>query len=141
MPADSHASAHISEIAPIIESPPGEEQWLPVRHFFGVRAFGVNAWVAREAGDRVIEEHDEVSGGAADHEELYLVTEGHATFVVDGETIDAPRGTFVHVGDPRVRRSAAGRDAGTTVLAIGAAPGVAFQVSPWERRQVESARG
>ena len=139
MPTSGHASAHISEISPITESAPGEEQWLPVRHFFGVRAFGVNAWVAREAGDLVIEDHDEVSGGAADHEELYLVIGGHAEFVVDGETIDAPRGTFVHVREPRLRRSATGREAGTTVLAIGAAPGVAFQVSPWERRHVEAA--
>lgn len=131
-------TAHLSEIEPILEPEAGLEEWLPVRHRLGVSAFGVNAWVAREAGDRVIEEHDEVnSSGAADHEELYLVLEGHAAFTVDGEEIDAPRGTLVFVRDPALVRTAVGREPGTTVLAVGAAPGEVFEVSPWERRHTE----
>ena len=42
----------------------------PVRHHFGIRAFGVNAWTAPKAGDRLIPEHDEVDDG---DEELYVV--------------------------------------------------------------------
>jgi tetratricopeptide (TPR) repeat protein len=30
-----------------------------VRHHFGISSFGVNAWTARNAGDRIINEHDE----------------------------------------------------------------------------------
>lgn len=122
-------TAHVSELEPLVDADPGDELWLPVRHQLGVRAFGVNAWVAREAGDRVIEEHDE-----DEHEELYFVASGHAVFTVEGETVDAPAGTFVFVPAEGITRTAIGREAGTTVLAIGAQPGRAFNVSDWELR-------
>ena len=57
---------------------------------------------------------------------------GNATFTLDGETFDAPAGTIVHVPDPAVKRGAVGTR-GTTILAVGAKPGVAFTPSPWER--------
>jgi hypothetical protein len=59
--------AHLDEIEPVVEADPGEQELRPVRHHLGVAAFGVNAWVAREAGDLVIEEHTE-----DEHEELYI---------------------------------------------------------------------
>jgi hypothetical protein len=131
------AWAQLDEIAPVVQPDPGEPEWRPVRHHFGIRAFGVNAWVAREAGDLVIEEHDERGDGStAEHEELYLVVEGRARFTVAGETLDAPAGTLVYVADPALVRKAVADTAGTTVLAIGAAPGVAFSVSPWEAKYV-----
>jgi hypothetical protein len=46
---------------------------LPVRHHPGIRAFGVNAWSARGAGDRIIYEHDE---SFQSNEELFLVLGG-----------------------------------------------------------------
>jgi mannose-6-phosphate isomerase-like protein (cupin superfamily) len=124
-------SVHLSEIEPTGEADPGEQEWLPVRHRLGIAAFGVNAWVAREAGDFVIEEHTE-----DEHEELYLVLSGRATFNVGGDSVDAPAGTFVHLPDPTVKRGAIGEEAGTTVLAIGATRGRPFEVSPWERRSL-----
>jgi cupin domain len=126
--------AHLDEIEPIAEPDPGEYVWKPVRHQLGISAFGVNAWVAREPGDRVIEEHAE-----SEHEELYLVVSGRATFTVDGETVDAPAGTLLHVRAPGVNRTGFGEEPGTTVLAIGAAPGKPFEVSPWEQRWVDRA--
>jgi len=57
----------------------------PVRHHFGITSFGVNAWTAAAAGERVLNEHDE----AGDSEELYLVHRGRATFELDGERVDA----------------------------------------------------
>jgi Cupin domain len=96
--------AHLDEIEPIAEPDPGEYVWKPVRHRLGIDAFGVNAWVAREPGDRVIEEHAE-----DEHEELYLVVSGRATFTVDGETVDAPAGTLLHVRAPGVNRTASAR--------------------------------
>src|SRR5262249_11779324 len=114
---------------------PLRDQWIPVRHHFGIGAFGVNAYLADESGV-VISEHTETWSG---HEELYLVVEGHATFTVDGEEIDAPAGTFVFVGVTSTRRSAVEKKAGTTVLAIGGRPGHAFEVTPledaWEENQ------
>jgi len=49
--------------------------WHPVRRTLGIRSFGTNAYTALNAGDRVVEEHDEVGAG---HEEVYLVPSGRA---------------------------------------------------------------
>ena len=102
--------------------------WVRVRKHLGVGAFGINAYRPRDDGE-IVGEHDEVQLG---HEELYAVIEGHASFTLDGEDVDAPAGTLVFVGDPGVKRRAVAREPQTTILAVGAARGVAFDVSPWE---------
>ncbi len=51
----------------------------------------VNAYSA-EAGEPVVEPHDETSAGAGAHEELYLVVSGAATFTVAGKALDTPLG-------------------------------------------------
>ncbi len=102
--------------------------WKPVRRTLGVTAFGINAYTAANAGDEVVEDHDETSLG---HEEIYAVVAGHATFTVDGEQLDAPAGTLVFLDDPKQQRSAIAKEPGTTVLAIGGVPGK-HDVSAWE---------
>jgi hypothetical protein len=83
----------------------------------------------------VIEEHDELgAAGTGRHQELYVVLTGRARFTLDGEERDAPAGTLVFIGEPDVVRGAVAAEPNTTVLAIGARPGVAFSVSPWEFR-------
>lgn len=94
-----------------------------------VRAFGVNAWTAHEAGSPVIPEHDELPSG---HEELYLVVAGAATFTVEGDEVDAPTGTIVFVRDPAARRGAVAREPATTVVTVGAKPGEAYRPRAWE---------
>jgi tetratricopeptide (TPR) repeat protein len=94
----------------------------------------VNAYSAAESGGRVIGEHDEVGPRGARHEELYFVSDGHATFTVDGDELDAPAGTFVFVRDPAAKRKAIAKEAGTTILAVGGTPGQAFTPSEWERQ-------
>ena len=85
---------------------------------------------ARAAGDRLINEHQEAEPDSS--EEFYVVITGHATFELDGETQNAPAGTFVDVR-PGVKRSASARDSGTTVIAIGGAPeGKPYTPSGWE---------
>jgi hypothetical protein len=42
----------------------GELRWLPLRQALGATAFGVNGYAAAEAGDELIEPHDETSSGA-----------------------------------------------------------------------------
>jgi mannose-6-phosphate isomerase-like protein (cupin superfamily) len=101
--------------------------WRPVRRRFDIRSFGVNAYTAAEAGQRVVEEHREQDG----HEELYVVLTGRATFTVEGEEHDAPAGTLVHC-PPGTLRSAFAAEPQTTVLGIGAKPGVVFEPSGWE---------
>ena len=66
---------------------------IPVREHLGIHAFGINAYTPGEDGT-LINEHDESGSG---QEELYIVLDGNATFEVDGETVDAPAGTFVFV--------------------------------------------
>ena len=60
--------------------------WRPVRRTLGVTGFGINAY-SGGPGQHLIEEHDEIGGGAGGHEELYVVLAGHARFTVDGEEI------------------------------------------------------
>jgi quercetin dioxygenase-like cupin family protein len=109
---------------------PGQARWHTIRRTLGVSSFGVNAWTATEDGGQIIGEHEEASGQA--HEELYVVVSGRATFTLDGEEVDAPAGTLVHVADPAVKRGATGEE-GTTILVVGAKPGEAFTPSTWER--------
>jgi mannose-6-phosphate isomerase-like protein (cupin superfamily) len=116
-----------------IPQQPQAPRWAAVRHHLGIEAFGVNAWTADVAGKDVISEHDELGTSAGKHEELYVVIGGRATFTVDGETIEAPEGTCVFVGDPAAKRKAVADEPETTVLAIGAKAGEAFKPSRWER--------
>jgi quercetin dioxygenase-like cupin family protein len=101
--------------------------WRPVRRHFGISSFGVNAYTATEAGQRLIEEHREQDG----HDELYVVLAGRATFTLEGKEHDAPAGTLVHC-PPGTLREAFAAQPGTTVLGIGAKPGEAYQASGWE---------
>jgi tetratricopeptide (TPR) repeat protein len=106
-------------------------RWKPVRRTLGIEAFGINAYTG-DAGEHVVEEHDEHRGGAGGHQEVYAVITGRATFTVAGDEIDAGPGTLVFVRDPAARRSAVAAADGTTVLALGGVPGEAFRPSPWE---------
>jgi len=115
--------AHLDEID---EQDDGRCPWRPVRHHLGVTSFGVTTWTARAAGDRIINEHDE-----PDDEELYLVTAGNAVFELDGDRVEAPTGTFVFA-PPGVKRTAFAQEVGTTILALGGTPGVAYEPSGWE---------
>ncbi len=107
----------------------GADGWSPIRLRLEVQAFGINAWTAHEAEARVIPEHHERPSG---HEELYLVTAGHATFTIEGQQVDAPAGTIVFVRDPAATRGAVAREPGTTVLAVGGKPGEVYRPRSWE---------
>jgi tetratricopeptide (TPR) repeat protein len=112
--------------------------WVPIRDHFGGTAYGINAYVAAKEADELIGDHNE---GDTGHEELYIVLEGHATFAVAGDDIDAPAGTIVFVRDPEAQRKAIGKEAGTTVLAVGGRPGGAFEISDWEVAWPWTSRG
>lgn len=108
--------------------------WITLRHQLGVSAFGVNAWRAPEAGQQVIVDHDEADSL---HQEIYVVLTGEATFTIDGEEIPAPAGTVIFIEDPALQRVGVAKTPGTTVLAVGARPGVAFTPSAWESELVD----
>ncbi len=106
-----------------------------VRRHFDIRSFGVNG-ITGDAEDEMVEPHhesDDEVNRTNGHEELFAVMSGHAVFTVDGESVDAPAGTLVFVRDPSLTRSARATADGTAILAIGARPGVPFEISRWER--------
>jgi mannose-6-phosphate isomerase-like protein (cupin superfamily) len=117
---------HLDEIEAI--PGPGTLTWHPVRSHLGLRAFGTNAYTAANLGDDVVEPHDENPDLA--HEELYFVARGRARFILDGESFDAPAGTYVFVPDPATHRHAVAEEVGTTVLSFGGPP--TFEPSAWE---------
>jgi tetratricopeptide (TPR) repeat protein len=121
-----YAVAHLDAIDEIND---GREPWRPVRHHFGITGFGVNTWTARDAGDRIINEHDESEPDA--NEELYLVLRGRAVFELDGDRVVAPAGTFVFAR-PGVKRTAFAEEPETTILALGGTPGKAYEPDGWE---------
>lgn len=122
---NSYAVAHLDEIDELDD---GREPYRPVRHHFGITAFGITAWTARDAGDRIINEHDESDDS---QEELYLVLKGRAAFELDGARQDAPAGTLVFVR-PGVKRTAFAEEPGTTIIVVGGVPGKAYEPVGWE---------
>jgi tetratricopeptide (TPR) repeat protein len=120
----------VTKLDEIEEISDGRCPWRPVRHQLGITAFGVNAFTGKQAGDRIINEHDE-SGEHDSQEELYLVQHGRARFELDGERVDAPTGTLVFA-HPGVKRTAFAEEPGTTIIALGGTPGEVYQPGGWE---------
>ena len=50
----TYAVVHVNDIPELDD---GRESMRPVRHHLGITGFGVTAWTARNAGDRIINEH------------------------------------------------------------------------------------
>jgi hypothetical protein len=107
--------------------------WRPVRSALGTRIVGMGGYTADRAGQVVIEGHTESEDGLQ-HEEVYVVLRGRATFTLDGTELDAPAGTFVAVTDPTVHRRAVAAEPGTAVLALGALPTFVPSDSEWIER-------
>ncbi|HET7128178.1 MAG TPA: cupin domain-containing protein [Gaiellaceae bacterium] len=105
----------------------GRVPWRPVRFHFGIESFGLNVFTGKEAGDRIINEHEEDEG----HEEIYFVHSGRARFELDGETVDAAPGAFVYA-KPEVRRTAFAEEPNTVLVAMGGTPGKAYESHGWE---------
>ena len=103
--------------------------WRPIRRHFDIRAFGVNAYNALEAGLPVVETHTEDQLG---HEEIYFVLRGRALFTIDGNEHELAAGQLVFISDPSLKRGAIAIDADTVVLAMGGKPGAPHEVSAWE---------
>ena len=123
--SEGYAVAKLDEIAH-----PEWPYWAPIRYAFDIRAFGINSW-RKGAGETVIPEHDESASG---HEELYLVVDGHATFTIGGDEIDAPKETAIFIPDPKLTRAAVATADGTHVLSIGGWADRAFEPSEWEAK-------
>ena len=120
----AESAVSVAQIDEIDEITDGRCPWRPVGFHFGVTASGVNAFTGHEAGDRIINEHDE----SAEHdlqEELYLVeraTRRSSSRRAAGRTCGHAR-----LRPPDVKRTAFAEEAGTTILALGGVPGKAYE--------------
>lgn len=121
----------VARLEEIEELDDGRIPFRPVRHHFGITSFGITAWTAREAGGRMINEHDEEGDGTGLNEELYLVTTGRARFELDGDSVDAPAGTLVFAR-AAVTRTAFAEEAGTTIVVMGGTSGKPYDPLGWE---------
>jgi mannose-6-phosphate isomerase-like protein (cupin superfamily) len=101
-----------------------------VRGSLGVESFGVNAFEAH-AGELLVVPHDELGEGEQ-QEELYLVVEGRAGFVCDGERVELEPGQVLFAR-PGVRREAVALETPTMLLIVGGRPGRAYEPPIWAR--------
>jgi hypothetical protein len=109
----------------------GDRRHARIRRELGIESFHIAA-VRTVAGEELMPEHDELGPANDAHEKVWLVVQGHAVFTVDGEEIDAPAGTVVHVPVAGAKRSAVSREPGTTILGIGGRPGEPYRLTPGE---------
>lgn len=118
-------------------------EWKQIRHFFSIREFAANAFVATEAGQEIVHEHfEEPNDDTSDvgDEELYVLFKGRADVKLNDELIEVGPGTLIFIGDPSVVRSVTAKEAGTTILTFGTNPGVRFVVSEFEKRMSPPSR-
>jgi uncharacterized cupin superfamily protein len=107
--------------------------WIPVRHYFGIDAFGVNAYRAK-SGEKAVPEHDETG---SNHIELFYVASGAARFTIDGEEFDAPAGTFIYIDRPEAKRAAQATADDTVVVAMGSPRGKPYEIIGWDTQALE----
>lgn len=104
----------------------GESTWLLARKALGTDCFGYNLVEIGPGGQ--IPEHDESGGGQV---EVYVILEGDAVLLLDGEETAAPAGTFVSL-EPKVRRSILNRSEDqVTAMLIGVDPSGNYQPMSW----------
>jgi hypothetical protein len=104
----------------VADGGPGDPEWYPLQHFFGLTTFGINVFRAVTGQETLVEEHDELASG---QQELYLLLDGEAEFELDGDRVRATRQTAIAVTDPAVRRAARAVQPGTMLLVVGAGEG------------------
>lgn len=104
----------------------GNATWHLARKTLGAEAFGFNVVDIAPGGQ--IPEHDH-SGD--NQEEVYIVLEGQATLVTDGQEQQAPAGTYARYA-PEVKRTIRNEsDGNVRALLIGVPVDSGYRVMPW----------
>ena len=99
-----------------------------VRQHFGIRAFGAAAWTA-PAGQCLIPPHSETEA-TYHHEELYILLQGSARILCDGEPVTVGPGQLIFVA-PDVFREGVALETPTTILVVSGVPGRAYRPPPF----------
>jgi uncharacterized cupin superfamily protein len=100
--------------------------WSLVRRSLGIDAFGVN--LVEIAPGAAIPEHDEL---ARDQEELFVIMEGDAVLVVDGEDHPAPNGTYARLDPEHLRTVRNDGDRPALVLIVSAPRTSGYEPMEW----------
>jgi quercetin dioxygenase-like cupin family protein len=104
----------------------GNATWRLARKSLGAEAFGFNVVDIAPGGQ--IPEHDH-SGD--NQEEVYIVLDGQATLVTDGEAQEAPAGTYARYA-PEVKRTIRNEsDGNVRALLIGVPVDSGYQGMGW----------
>ncbi len=104
----------------------GESTWLLARKALGTECFGYNLVEIGPGGG--IPEHDEAEGGQV---ELYVILDGEAVLVIDGEETAAPAGTFASIESASSRKILNRSESPVTALLIGVDPSGNYQPMSW----------
>jgi quercetin dioxygenase-like cupin family protein len=122
--ADGYTIKNVDEFEEMEGS--GNATWRLARKSLGAEAFGFNV-VDIEPGGQ-IPEHDHTGDN---QEEVFIILDGQATMVADGEEHDAPAGTFCRYA-PQVSRTIRNDSDGTVrALLIGVPVDSGYQRMPW----------
>jgi quercetin dioxygenase-like cupin family protein len=104
----------------------GGATWRLARKTLGAESFGFNVVDIAPGGQ--IPEHDHTPDN---QEEVFIILEGDATMVTDGEEHDAPAGTYCRYA-PEVKRTIRNHsDDNVRALLIGVPVDSGYQGMPW----------
>jgi quercetin dioxygenase-like cupin family protein len=104
----------------------GGATWHLARKTLGAESFGFNVVDIAPGGQ--IPEHDH-SGD--NQEEVFIILDGQAKIVADGDELDAPAGTYCRYA-PEVKRTIRNEsDAAVRALLIGVPVDSGYQGMPW----------
>jgi quercetin dioxygenase-like cupin family protein len=101
-------------------------RWSLVRRGLGVESFGLNV-VEIEKGYS-IPEHNELE---RDQEEVFIVLDGNAVLVIDGQEHPAPAGTFARVAPPLMRTVRNGGETPVRLLIVSAPTKSGYEDMGW----------
>jgi quercetin dioxygenase-like cupin family protein len=122
--ADGYTIKNVDEFEEMEGS--GGATWRLARKSLGAESFGFNV-VDIEPGGQ-IPEHDH-SGD--NQEEVFIILDGQAKIVADGEELDAPAGTYCRYA-PEVKRTIRNdSEAKVRALLIGVPVDSGYQGMPW----------
>ena len=131
---ETHASLSIGDKideARAEAAEPRDREYLQLRRELDIGAFGAYA-IRADAGKELVDERSAVGYARDSHEELYVVLSGRATFVVEGEEVDAGPGAKIFVRNVEATRAAIAQEDGTTLLVVGGRRGEAWRPTPGE---------
>jgi quercetin dioxygenase-like cupin family protein len=104
----------------------GGATWRLARKTLGAEAFGFNVVDIAPGGQ--IPEHDHTGD---DQEEVFIILDGQATIVADGEEHEAPAGTYCRYAPEVSRTIRNNSDANVRALLIGVPVHSGYKGMPW----------